>query len=144
MSEVFEIRGKEISIGDPAMGLARYPVTFATGTYAIKKGALRPFIKGRIKAAIKLNDPYLFVMDSSFEKDFETWFHRIGNECNYLIFTIIDQLPKLESDLKTKIAFYFESEITGKNHEGTYTLDLNKVATVGKARRGSTKRKKPK
>ncbi len=133
MSE-FTLETDSISIGDPAMGLARYSVSLAPGRYTLDAGALKPVdeadaIEGSVPR-IDLDGPYLYVLDTSKTEQFEAAFHQLGNECSYNLMVMQSRHEELESKVGSQIGFYWEADVAGTNREGTYMLDIAKVRCV--------------
>ena len=140
MEQVFDLKTGNIAIGDPTMGLVQYPLKRPAGAYSLEKGALSDESSDSDDApCISLDSPGIFVMDSSVAEAFTEWYHRVGNECSYMMLTIIERLPELQSAIGARVAFYWESEVGGEYREGEYTFDSSKVVAAGKAKPKASK-----
>jgi hypothetical protein len=137
MSRVFDLQSGRLAVGDPTMGLARYSLSVSPGPYQLGNRAFRRVEDVRAiatEALINLDSPCVFALDDSHVASFEEWYHRVGNECAYLVLTIAERLSEFESVVGSRVGFYWEHEVAGKNREGQYTLD---IAQVEKAVKGT-------
>ena len=69
----FHIETGTVAIGDPAMGLAEFALRLPPGDYRLAVGALCESSEPE-KAAIRLDGPYLFVVDAASKGRFEECF----------------------------------------------------------------------
>jgi hypothetical protein len=111
------------------MGLVTIPALLASGTYRIREGALRPVgsATGAHQQSIRLDSPYLFVLDASIRPHFEEWYHRVGATVSYQIFAVLQRLPEFEDRHGLAVAFYWEQDLSGQAVEGSYTLNLSSI-----------------
>jgi hypothetical protein len=134
MSE-FDLVTNAVCIGDPVIGLVRYEVNLQPGRYTLASDAIRPSsesdAQGEGLGLIDLDGPYLYVIDASKADDFQKAFHVIGNECSYMMMEMEDRHEELEEKAGTKIAFYWEADLTSECREGQYVLDVAKIKTTG-------------
>ncbi len=121
----FDIISDAICIGDPVMGLARYPVTLPPGRYTLGAGAIVPAGSG--SPLIDLDGPYMYILDASKLEDFERVFHALGNECSYNMMEMETQHDDLQSQVGADVAFFWEHDLVGSSGEGQYCLDVSKV-----------------
>jgi len=126
MDAAFDVRTDSIAIGDPAMGLVHYALAVPAGRYRLEAGALRAGDDSDA-TAIRLDGPYLFVVDASAEEEFLRWFHRAFDECGYIIPRVVERLEEATAGLGVRVGFYWEEELVGEAREGTYRLDPAKV-----------------
>ncbi len=133
MSE-FTLETGSIAIGDPVMGLARYPVSLPPGCYVLEPGALKHVIAADSDETslplVDLDGPYVYVLDASKCEQFETAFHEVGNECSYMMMEMQNRHQDIERKTGTQIGFYWEEELAGENREGKYVLDTAKIRHV--------------
>ena len=106
------------------MGMKQFEVS-ELGDLKLQVGALTK-AKEDVEP-ISLDSPSLFVVDTKNEKEFEDWFHEIGNETSYTIPLMINRISEIEEKIGMKIAFYWEEEITGDASEGEYSFDTSKI-----------------
>ena len=118
----FHIETGTVAIGDPAMGLAEFALRLPPGDYRLAVGALCESSEPE-KAAIRLDGPYLFVVDAASKGRFEECFHELFEECGYAIPDLVERLDELSSRVGRKVGFYWEGELTGVYIEGSYDLD---------------------
>jgi hypothetical protein len=129
VGQVFDLKTGVLAIGDPTMGLAQYSLTLKAGAYRLgPKAFRRPVGKAdSAKPLIDLDSPCVFALDAAHVPEFKAWYHRVGNECSYMVLTLEQRLPEFEAIIGSRVGFYWEEEIAGENREGQYILDPAKI-----------------
>jgi hypothetical protein len=124
LDHVFDLESGTLAIGDPAMGLARYPLRLAPGAYRLGSQAFQLNAGDNEPAPlISLDSPCVYALDAAHLAKFKEWYHRVGNECNYMALTLAERLPEFESAVGARVGFYWEREVAGDDREGEYVLD---------------------
>src|SRR5262249_33753940 len=113
MERGFDIQTGSIAIGDPAMGMVRFDVGLPRGRYCCHRGALRE-TTDEDGQAIRLNGPFVFVVDAALVERFLEWFHRTFNECRFVIPKVAMRLDEVAAELGAKVGFYWEETLSGK------------------------------
>lgn len=129
MGHVFDLTTATLAVGDPTMGLARYPLALPAGAYRLGPRAFRR-AAGQANSSqplINLDSPCVFALDAAHVAEFESWYHRVGNECAYMAFTLAERLREFETVVGSRVGFYWEHEVAGQNREGQYVLDPSRV-----------------
>jgi hypothetical protein len=126
---VFDLKTGTLAVGDPTMGLAHYSLALPAGAYRLGSRAFRraPGQTDSAQPPIDLDSPYVFALDAAHVAEFESWYHRVGNECAYMALTLAERLPEFETAVGARIGFYWEHEVAGRNREGQYVLDPARV-----------------
>lgn len=127
MSQVFSLRSGRLAVGDPAMALREFGTSFPAGTYFLGVGALRPVDAEPNQQILSLDTPGVFALDAECNTGFESWYHRVGNDCGYRLDIILKRLSEFEELTGLRVAFYWENDVAVKCREGQYTLDLSRV-----------------
>jgi hypothetical protein len=126
MERAFDINSGSVAIGDPTMDLVTYDLALPPGRYRCDPGALRrPTVTDTLK--IRLDGPFLFVVDAALSEKFLEWYHRTGIECNYDILKVAMRLGEATQFLGAEVGFYWEETLSGRAQEGTYALDSSLI-----------------
>ncbi|MFO0796912.1 MAG: hypothetical protein U0804_05505 [Gemmataceae bacterium] len=129
MGQVFDLTTGTLAVGDPTMGLARYPLALPAGAYQLGSQALRRAV-GQADPAVPpivLDSPCVYALDAAHVAEFESWYHRAGNECAYMALTLAARLPEFEAAVGARVGFYWEDDVAGQAREGRYVLDPARV-----------------
>ncbi len=122
MERGFDVRSGSVSIGDPTMGLTKFDLRLPIGRYRCDPGTLRvPSTKDT--QTICLDGPYLFVVDAMLTDRFLEWYHRVFNECGFVIPALAMRLNEAAKAIGAEVGFYWEETLSGIAQEGTYALD---------------------
>src|SRR5262245_54291181 len=126
MERGFDITSGSLAIGDPTMGLVQFDLQLPPGRYRCERGSLRsPGSKDT--QTIRLDGPYLFVVDASCCDQFLEWYHRTFDECGYDITRVAMRLDEAAEALGTAPGFYWEESLSGEAREGTYALEKSLI-----------------
>jgi hypothetical protein len=111
------------------MRLAHYSLSLPPGAYRLGPRAFRRAAgpADLARPLIDLDSPCVFALDAAHVAEFESWYHRVGNECLYMAFTLAKRLPEFESTIGARVGFYWEHEVAGQDQEGRYVLDASHV-----------------
>lgn len=125
MGHVFDLKTGSLAVGDPTMGLARYSLALPAGAYRLGSQAFRRAAGQAISTQplINLDSPCVFALDAAHIAEFESWYHRTGNECSYMALTLAKRLPEFETAVSARVGFYWEHEVASQDCEGQYVLD---------------------
>jgi hypothetical protein len=127
MEQGFDVGTGSIAIGDPAMGLVTFDLGLLTGRYHCNRGALRePTDKDTQR--IRLDGPFVFIVDSAKKDQFLEWYHRTFRECGFVIPMVAMRLGEATTELGVQVGFYWEEMLAGKSREGTYALDRTMIS----------------
>lgn len=129
MGQVFDLKTGTLAVGDPTMGLAHYSLALPAGAYRLGSRAFRG-VAGPANSAqptIDLDSPCVFALDAAHVDEFDSWYHRVGNECSYMVHALAKRLPEFEAAAGVRVGFYWEHDVAGENHEGQYVLDPARV-----------------
>jgi len=132
MSDIFDLRGGEMAIGDPAVRLVHYKLGLPSGCYRLVRGALRHAMSSD-SPLIDLDRPCVFVMDSALEREFAQWFEATDAACCRNVASVAKRLPELETRIGARVGLYWDDDLSERSREGQYVLDLEKVELINAA-----------